>query len=160
MSATIHELEADALRAFAFLETDFGLTREPIADGDWWRRLIYSSNTGSAEIYLDERDELVSVHVAAAGEDKLPLWAILDARGEPQPEPDTNVAAWADALRRHGAEALRGDSSGYTGVAAAIERRGDATWRMVEDRIDELRRERQAGGRLGRALERIRRRLP
>ena len=157
---TIHELEAAARREFGFLETEFGCALERVEEDNWWRRLIYSSNTGRAEIYLDERDEIVSVYVGAAGEDPLPLWAILDARGEPQPQPDTNVEAWADALRRHGAEALRGDTSGYTGIDEAIERRGAAWDRAISERLDELRAEREAGGPLRRALERIRRRIP
>jgi hypothetical protein len=141
VSRTIGEMEAAARSAFAFLETEFGAVLEVPEHEPWWRRLIYRSNTGSAEIYLDERDDVVSVYVAAAGEDKLPLWAILEARGE-QP-PDGDIDAWADALRRHGTEALRGDTSGYTGIDEALARRAAELDRFVHDQLDELRARRE-----------------
>lgn len=144
MSRTIVEMEAEARRAFAFLEAELGAALEQPGHGQWWRRLIYRSNTGSAEIYLDERDEIVSVYVAAAGEDRLPLWAILEARGERPPDGD--IEAWADALRRHGTEALRGDTSGYTGIDEAIARRATELDRFVHDQLDELRETRERRG--------------
>jgi hypothetical protein len=141
LAPTVHQLEEEALDAFAFLETDFGCERAGVEGDGWWRRLIYRSNTGFAEIYLDEREEMVSVYFGAAGGDKLPLWAVLDARGEAQPD-RTDVRAWAEALRRHGAEALRGDASGYTGLEEAYARHADATERLIADYMEELRRRR------------------
>jgi hypothetical protein len=141
MSRTIAEMEAAARAAFAFLETEFGCALEQPEHEPWWRRLIYRSGTGSAEVYLDEREDMVAVYVAAAGGEKLPLWAILEARGERPP--DSQIDAWADALRRHGTEALRGDTSGYAGVREAIERRGDELDRFVHEQLDALRARRQ-----------------
>lgn len=140
MSRTISEMEAEARRAFAFLQTEFGCALEEPEHEPWWRRLMYTCNTGSAEIYLDEREEMVAVYVVAAGEQKLPLWAILEARGE-RPS-GTDIDAWAHALRRHGTEALRGDTAGYTGVEDAIERRGAELDRFVHDKLDEIRAKR------------------
>jgi hypothetical protein len=96
VSRTIAEIEAAARRAFAFLETEFGAALEQPEHEPWWRRLIYRSNTGSAEIYLDEREDIVSVYVGAVGEERLPLWAILRARGEQPPGPSRRY------LRLHG----------------------------------------------------------
>ncbi len=59
MTLTVHEMERDAFAAFAFLETDFGCERAGVEGESWWRRLIYRSNTGFAEIYRDEREEMV-----------------------------------------------------------------------------------------------------
>jgi hypothetical protein len=140
VSRTIDEMEAAARSAFAFLETEFGCALDEPERESWWRRLIYRCNTGMAEIYLDEREEMVAVYVAAAGEEKIPLWAILEARGERAPESD--IDAWADALRRHGTDALRGDSSGYSGIEEAIERRGAELDRFVHEKLDEIRAKR------------------
>jgi hypothetical protein len=140
---TIAAMEEEARAAFAFLETEFGCVVEPGEHESWWRRLLYRCDTGAAEVYLDERDEMVSVYVAAVGEEKLPLWAILEARGERPPESD--IDAWADALRRHGTEALRGDTSGYSGTEEAIERRGAELDRFVHDTLDEIRAKRKRG---------------
>jgi hypothetical protein len=144
MSRTIVEMEDTARRAFAFLETEFGAVLEQPAHEPWWRRLIYRCNTGSAEIYLDEREDVVSVHLGATGGERLPLWAILEARGERPPE--TDIEAWAQALRSHGAELLRGDSSGYTGVEAAIAARGAELERFVANEVDKLRARRKRRG--------------
>jgi hypothetical protein len=141
MALTVHEMERDALAAFAFLESDFGCERPQVEGEGWSRRLMYHSNTGFAEIYLDERDEMVSVYFGAAGGDRLPLWAVLEARGEPRPG-RADVRGWADALRRHGPEALKGDASGYTGLEEAYARQAEATERLMSDYMDELKRRR------------------
>jgi hypothetical protein len=160
MPVPIDELEAEARRAFAFLESEFGCELERSEGERSSRRLQYRCETGFADIHLAEPDQAVAVYFGASGGEPIPLWAVLDARGGPQPEPETNLGAWAEALRRHGAPALRGDTSGYEGLEEAYARRSEAKERDVQGRIREISEDRGSEGSLQRALRRLWGRIP
>jgi hypothetical protein len=138
----VDKLETDALRAFGFLQSEFGCELERSEGARHSRKLAYRSSTGFADVHLDEPDQAVAVYFGATGQEAIPLWAVLDARGEPQPDPETDLDAWADALRRHGAPALRGDE------------------RQVSERIEQAREERSREGPLRSRLRRLWGRIP
>jgi hypothetical protein len=160
MPVPIDELEAEARRAFAFLEAEFGCELERTEGERRSCRLEYRCETGFADVHLAEPDQAVAVYFGASGREPIPLWAVLDARGEPQPDPETNLGAWAEALRRHGTAALRGDTSGYSGLEEAYARRSAANQRDVQGRIREITEDRGSEGSLRRALRRLWGRVP
>jgi hypothetical protein len=145
MPVPIDELEAEARRAFAFLEAEFGCELERTEGERRSCRLEYRCETGFADVHLAEPDQAVAVYFGASGREPIPLWAVL---------------AWAEALRRHGTAALRGDTSGYSGLEEAYARRSAANQRDVQGRIREITEDRGSEGSLRRALRRLWGRVP
>lgn len=131
--------EQAARSAFAFLETDFGMTLKPETKAErrshWWGRYVtYVGDRTFVRIELDTRDvafnillgplvdgEIPPYPIFLEREDEpltwFPLWAILQSRGAPDPpfsfvedeQLDRELAAWASALREHAAPALAGE---------------------------------------------------
>ena len=132
----LDRFEAAAERVFGFLERDYELTLRPDTAADrgehWWvRYLTYRNDDVFVRIELDDRDRAFNVLFGPMREGRIPpypvvlerddeplewfpLWAVLRARGVPEPpfsffedgRLDAELLAWADALRTHAGAAL------------------------------------------------------
>jgi hypothetical protein len=142
----LDRFEEAARRAFAVLEHDFSCEFLPDRERHWSARyLTYRNETTWVEVYLDDRDRafVVLFGPLVDGEipehpiflpppdhplQRFPLWAVMEARAD-EPPPftftegdrlDSELRAWAEALRKHAGPALRGSFAGLEGTYEVV----------------------------------------
>jgi hypothetical protein len=150
----LDRFEQAAQRAFGFLETDFGLTFEPDSPDDrrerWWvRYLTYRNDAAFVRVELDDRDRAFNIQLGPVVDGDLPpvtwfpLWAVLRARGAPEPpfsfaddqRLDDELHAWAASLREQATPALSGDFDELRQPVRRVKRQDAEAARERDERL-------------------------
>jgi hypothetical protein len=124
----VSAFSAEARRAFAFLERDFGARVHRSSDRrggvvEWRNHAAFVRVAHDGDLTVD----LGTLEGGAAGA-AIPLEALLAARGA-EPPPAGDVAAWAAALHRHAGPVLDGDARPLEGLAPRPASASRRRWR-------------------------------